>query len=76
MKKPWTCAKEACVALEYKKDSTRDALKKHLSIDKKQHKYELEGRAEAARPLEWPKNSQPDDYYINEKGMSKLVFGS
>ena len=44
MKKPWTWAKEACVVLEYKKDSTRDALKKHVSIENKQHKYDLKGR--------------------------------
>ena len=31
---------------------------------------------EAARPLEWSKNSQPDNYYINEEGMYELVFGS
>ena len=50
--KPWTCAKEACMALEYKKGRARDVLKKHVSIENKQHKDELEGRAAAARPLE------------------------
>ena len=64
------------MALEYKKGRTRDVLKRHVSIENKQHKHELEGDAVATRPLEWPKNSQPDDYYISEEGMYKLVFGS
>ena len=74
--KPWTCAREACRALEYKKGRARDVLKKRVSIENKQHKHEREGHSAAARPLEWPKNSQPDDYYINEEGMYELVFGS
>ena len=64
------------MALEYKKGRTRDVLKKHVSIENKQHKHELEGCPVAAPPLEWPKNSQPDDYYINEEGMYELLFSS
>ena len=74
--KPWTCAKEVCMALEYKKDRTRDVLKKHVNIENKQHKHELEGCATAAHPLEWPKKSQPDNYYINEENMYELLFSS
>ena len=74
--KPWTRAKEACMALEYKKGRTRDVLKKHVSIENKQHNYELEGRAATARPLKWPKQSQPDDYYISEEGIYELLFSS
>ena len=74
--KPWTRAKKACRPLEYKKGMVRGALKKHVSIENKQHKHELERHAAAAHPLEWPKNSQPDDYYINEEGIYELVFGS
>ena len=40
------------MALEYKKGRPRDVLKKHVSIESKQHKHELEGRAAAAHPLE------------------------
>ena len=50
--KPWTCAKEVCRALEYKKGRTRDVLKKHVSIENKQHKHELEGCTAAVHPLE------------------------
>ena len=49
--KPWTRAKEVCTALEYKKGRTRDVLKRHVSIENKQHKHESEGRAAAALPL-------------------------
>ena len=72
--KPWTRAKEVCMALEYKKGRTRNVLKKHVSIENKQHKHELEGYAAAARPLEWPKKSQPDDSYVSEEGMYELLF--
>ena len=72
--RPWICAKEVYRALEYKKGRARDVLKKHVSIENKQHKHELEGCTAAVHPLEWSKNSQPDDYYINEEGMYELVF--
>ena len=74
--RPWTRAKEVWRTLEYQKGRARDVLKQHVSIENKQHKHELEGRAAASHPLEWPKNSQPDDYYINEEGMYELLFPS
>ena len=37
---------------------------------------ELKGVVSPNTPLEWPKNSQPDEYYINEEGMYELVFSS
>ena len=36
----------------------------------------MDGRADLERPLEWPKNRQPDEYYIIEEGMYELIFGS
>ena len=51
-------------------------LRKHVSIENKRYKHELKGRAKSAHPLEWPKNSQPGDYYINEEGMNELIFTS
>ena len=74
--KVWTRAHEVSDALDYKKGRTRDALKKHVSIENKLHRYELEGRFKSAHPFEWPKNSQPDEYYINEEGMYELLFKS
>ena len=37
---------------------------------------ELKGVVSTNTPLEWPKNSQPDEYYINEDGMYELLFSS
>ena len=37
---------------------------------------ELKGVVSPNTPLEWPKNSQPDEYYINEEGMYEVLFGS
>ena len=62
--KPWTRAREVCKALEYQKGRARNVLKKHVSIENKQHKHGLEGCTTVAHPLRWPKNSQPDEYYI------------
>ena len=53
--RPWICAKEVYRALEYKKGRARDVLKKHVSIENKQHKHELEGRSSATHHFEWPK---------------------
>ena len=55
--KVWTRAYEVSDVLDYKKGRTRDVLKKHVSIENKLHRYELEGRAESARPFKWPKNN-------------------
>ena len=74
--KPWTRAKEVCRALEYKKGKARDVLKKHVSIENKQHKNVLQSRAIAARPMNWPKDSQKYDFYLNEEGMYEVLFGS
>ena len=74
--KVWIRAHEVSDALDYKKGRNRDALKKHVSIENKLHRFELEGRAKSARPFKWPKNSQPDEYYINEEGMYELLFKS
>ena len=74
--KPWTRAKEMCRALKYKKGRARDVLKKHVSIENKQHKNVLQSRAVVARPVSWPKDSQKYDLYINEEGTYELVFSS
>ena len=70
--KPWARAREVCRALEYQKGRARDVLKSHVN---KQHKHELEGTS-AVAPADWPKNSQPDKYYISEDGICELLVGS
>ena len=52
---PWIRAREVCSALEYQKGRARDVLKKHVSIEIKQHKHELEGPGAAVPLLEWSK---------------------
>ena len=74
--KPWTRAREVCRVLEYQKGRARAVLKKYVSIGNKQHKYELVGRAAAAHPVDWTKDSQKCHIYINEEGMYELVFSS
>ena len=65
--KPWTRAKEVCKALEYGENTKpKDVLKKHVSIENKQHQHQLKGWVTATQPLNWPKNSQPSEYYLNE----------
>ena len=68
--KPWTRAREVCRALGYQKGRARNALNEN-----KQHKHELEGRS-AVSPLEQPKNSQRDEYYINKEGRRELLVRS
>ena len=50
-KKPWTRTREVCRAIACKKSNARDVLKKHVSIENKQYKQELEGSTAAAHPL-------------------------
>ena len=72
-----TRAKEVCKALEYSKNTKpKDVLKKHVSIENKRHMRELKGVVSPNTRLEWPKNSQPDECYLNEEGMYEVLFGS
>ena len=74
--KSWARANEVCEALGYKKGRAREALKKHVSIENKQHKNVLQSHAVAARPVNWPKDSQKYDLYINEEGKYEPLFSS
>ena len=73
--KAWTRGKEVCQALQYKK-KTNDVLSTFVSKENKQHKYELQGRFSTKYPVNWPKDSQKYDLYINEEGMYELMFSS
>ena len=75
--KPWTRAKEVCKALEYQKTAkTAQVVRAHCSSENIRHMRELKGVVSPNTPLEWPKNSQPDEYYLNEEGMYEVLFGS
>ena len=55
---------------------TANIVKKHVSIENRQHKHELARLISEIKPVNWPKKSQFDEYYINEDGMCKLLVGS
>ena len=75
--KHWTRAKEVCKALGYSENTKpKDVLKKHVSIKNKQHKNVLQSHAVATQPVNWPKDSQKYDYYLNEEGMYEVLLSS
>ena len=73
--KPWTRAKEVCKALEYNK-KTAHVIRAHCSRENYAHKYDLTSVPTAGTPVNWPKDSQKYNLYINEEGMHELVFSS
>ena len=73
--KEWCRAKEVCLALKYKKD-TSDIIHNHCSSENIQHKYQLSGPPISGEPISWPKDSQKYDLYINEEGLYELIFTS
>ena len=68
--KPWTRAKEVCKALEYNKKTA------HVSPENYAQKYQMSSVPAAVTPINWPKDSQKYDIYINEEGMYEIVFSS
>ena len=71
--KHWIRAVEVCKALEYKR-KRKDVIREHVSIENKQHRYELQGITDSS--LVWPKNSKPEEYFLNEEGIHELVLKS
>ena len=71
--KHWTRAKEICQSLKYHRE-TGHVIRDHCSCENIRHKYELVGLADTS--VQWPKNSQKYDIYINEEGMHELVLKS
>ena len=73
--KPWTRAKEVCRALEYEKATKSADIVKHLcSKEKFAHKWQLIGFVPETKPINWSKDSQEQDIYINKEGTYQLVF--
>ena len=73
--KPWARAKEVCRTLEYNKKTT-DIVKTFCSRENYAQKYQMSGFTAAVKPVDWPKDSQKYDIYINEEGMYEIVFSS
>ena len=59
--KPWTRATEMCRTLRYKKKSYAQ-------------EYQLSSVPTADTLVDWPKDSQQFDIYINEEWMYELLF--
>ena len=75
--KPWTCAREVCRALEYgKATKAAHVIKTHVSPKNYAHKWQLIKVYAASTSINCAKDSRKDDYYVNEKGMYKIVFSS
>ena len=75
--KPWTRAKELCKTLEYSKATKAADIVKHpCSRENYAHNCQLIGFASEMRPVNWPKDLQKCDIYINEEGMYEVVFSS
>ena len=64
--KPWTRSREVCKALRYKKAARRVF----------RHKHQLGVVLTAGATVNWPRDSQKLDLYINEDGMYELLFSS
>ena len=73
--KPWTRAREVRRALEYNK-KTADIVKAFCSPEYYAQKYEISGFTAAGKPVNWPKDSQKCNIYINEEGMYEIVFSN
>ena len=71
--KTWTRAREECRALGFEK-ATRRLLRHHCTRENIQHKHRLVVVTTAGTTVNWPKDSQKLDIYINGEGMYELLF--
>ena len=73
--KPWTRAREVCKALRYEKVA-RQVVRHHCTRENYTHKWQLAGLVSETKPVNWLRNSQKLDLYINEEGMIEQLVGS
>ena len=64
-----------CKTLRYEKGARR-VVRHHCTRENIQHKHQLVVVTTAGATLNWPKDSQKLDLYINEEGMYELLFSS
>ena len=75
--KPWTRARKVCKALEYSKATkATDVVRHFCSITNYTHKWQLTGFVSELKPVDWLKDLQKYDIYINGEGMYEIVFSS
>ena len=76
--KSWTRAREVCRVLEYDAKTSKTAyiIKAHCSPENITQKYQMSSVHASCTPINWPKDLQKYDIYINEEGMYEIVFSS
>ena len=75
--KPWTRARKVCKALEYSKATkATDVVRHFCSMTNYTHKWHLTGFVSELKPVDWLKDLQKYDIYINGEGMYEIVFSS
>ena len=73
--KPRTRAREVCKALRYEK-AARRVVRHHCTRENIQHKHQLAVVPTVITTVNWLRDSQKLDLYINEEGMYELLFSS
>ena len=73
--KPWTRTREVCKALRYEK-AVKQVVRHHCTRENIQHKHQLVAIPRAGTTVNWPRDSQKLDLYINEEEMYQLLFSS
>ena len=53
-----------------------NVVRTHCSVKNSVHKYKLKGVSAMVLPLEWPKDLQKYDLYINKEKLRELVLPS
>ena len=75
--KPWTRTRKVCKALEYSKATkATDVVRHFCSMTNYTHKWQLTGFVSELKPVDWLKDLQKYDIYINGEGMYEIVFSS
>ena len=62
-------------ALEYN-EKTADIVKVFCSQENYAQKYQMSGFTAAGKPVDWPKDSQKYNIYINAEGRYEIVFSN
>ena len=75
--KPWTRAREVSSALEYgEKSKTTTIVKHRCSKENFAQKYQMSSVHAVCTLVDWPKDSQKYDIYINKEGIYELLISS
>ena len=72
--KPWTRAKDICRALHYRENTkTADVVERLCTPGNFANKREVDSCADSL-VVDWPEDSNKDDYYLNEEGVGELIL--